>query len=269
MAKVSGCPGPRTRARSAATRSSGATASSARLPSSATVNSGAGQWPRCESVSRYGHVESAPPRREEKGMAVNSAATSGEGGVPTPFHSQLIAHGGPCGKAPVMTQNLRSKPMSMHRGVLNACGAVRLRFARGRRAAGRARGAVAGARRAGAGLCAAGRGVREAAGGGRGGDGADRAVGARSGDRADAAVTGRCGPAGGRPGGRVLRRRHVGGRGVRRAGGDRSGAAWWPGCGRRPRSWASVTCTRVTSRSACRPRTTRRCRAPGGRSVRT
>lgn len=85
---------------------------------------------------------------------------NGESGVPTPFHAQRIAHGGPCGKAPVVTQNHRPKPGTTDiGGSRNASAVVDVRVVRGRRTTGRprARGAVAGGGRAGADGHAAGR----------------------------------------------------------------------------------------------------------------
>ena len=91
-------------------------------------------------------------KREGDAKGVRPDRTVRERGVPTPFHSQRIAHRGACGKALVVLQNRWPKPEPAEIGdSRSACAVVDFWVVRWRRTAGRGAAAAAGTRRRGAG----------------------------------------------------------------------------------------------------------------------
>src|SRR6059058_447947 len=69
---------------------------------------------RASNNSRF--TLSRDTRRASQGGGP-STWTIGEKGVPTPFHSQHIAHRGACGKTRVLPQNRRPRPECTEMGV--------------------------------------------------------------------------------------------------------------------------------------------------------
>jgi hypothetical protein len=97
-------------------------------------------------------------------LAVHSGRSM-ERGVPTPFHSQRIAHRGACGKTRVVPQNRRPRPEPTDMGVTKCACRCRRTGRAGTSNRWGTRREVASTRRGGAGMCSAG--LRGVAGRGR------------------------------------------------------------------------------------------------------
>ncbi len=102
-------------------------------------------------------VRGTTPLRKEVVRGRNPRRkTEARGKIPTPCHSQRIAHRGACGKTRVVPQNGRPRPEPGETTDSRSARVVDAQVARERRTAGGTRGAAAGTRRGGAGVRAAG-----------------------------------------------------------------------------------------------------------------